>query len=141
MARILVPVDGSASALRALRHAAALAARGRAELHLLHVLPPMPLYGVVPATMHASQYHAACEALAQKALAPALRLVRRMRAAHRVHVVYGDPAASIAERARRLKCGSIVMGTRGLGAVGSLVLGSVATKVIHLAGAPVTLVK
>ena len=33
------------------------------------------------------------------------------------------------------------MGTRGMGPVKSLVLGSVATKVIHLAGAPVTLVK
>jgi nucleotide-binding universal stress UspA family protein len=33
------------------------------------------------------------------------------------------------------------MGTRGLGAVTGMVLGSVATKVIHLANAPVTLVK
>jgi len=33
------------------------------------------------------------------------------------------------------------MGTRGLGPIGSLLLGSVATKVIHLAKTPVTLVK
>jgi nucleotide-binding universal stress UspA family protein len=35
----------------------------------------------------------------------------------------------------------IVMGTRGLGPVKGLVLGSVANKVIHLAEVPVTLVK
>jgi nucleotide-binding universal stress UspA family protein len=35
----------------------------------------------------------------------------------------------------------IVMGTRGQGAVGNLLLGSVATKVIHLSKVPVTLVK
>jgi nucleotide-binding universal stress UspA family protein len=33
------------------------------------------------------------------------------------------------------------MGTRGMGAIGNLVLGSVATKVIHLTEVPVTLVK
>lgn len=35
----------------------------------------------------------------------------------------------------------IVMGTRGMGALGNLALGSTATKVVHLADVPVTLVK
>jgi nucleotide-binding universal stress UspA family protein len=38
-------------------------------------------------------------------------------------------------------CDGIVMGTRGMSAVGNLVMGSVATKVIHLTKLPVTLVK
>jgi nucleotide-binding universal stress UspA family protein len=33
------------------------------------------------------------------------------------------------------------MGTRGMGSVSNMLLGSVATKVIHLADVPVTLVK
>jgi nucleotide-binding universal stress UspA family protein len=33
------------------------------------------------------------------------------------------------------------MGTRGLGALGNVLIGSVATKVIHLAHVPVLLVK
>ncbi len=33
------------------------------------------------------------------------------------------------------------MGTRGMGAVGSLVMGSVAQKVVHRSPVPVTLVK
>jgi nucleotide-binding universal stress UspA family protein len=35
----------------------------------------------------------------------------------------------------------VVMGTRGLGAVTGMLLGSVATKVIHLSDVPVLLVK
>lgn len=48
---------------------------------------------------------------------------------------------AIARAARRLKCESIVMGTRGMGTIGNLFLGSVATRVIHLARIPVTLIK
>jgi nucleotide-binding universal stress UspA family protein len=33
------------------------------------------------------------------------------------------------------------MGTRGMGAIGNVFLGSIATKVVHLASVPVTLVK
>jgi nucleotide-binding universal stress UspA family protein len=56
-------------------------------------------------------------------------------------MVVGDTAEKIAATARRLRCSSIVMGTRGMGMLGTLVLGSIATKVIHLAKVPVTLVK
>ncbi|HET9042709.1 MAG TPA: universal stress protein, partial [Burkholderiales bacterium] len=38
-------------------------------------------------------------------------------------------------------CEGIVMGTRGLGSVATLVLGSVAHKVLHLTHVPITLVK
>ena len=58
-----------------------------------------------------------------------------------LHLVIGDPATAIVKLARRLNCDLIVMGTRGMGKVAGLVLGSVATKVVHLADAPVTLVK
>ncbi|MEN9783544.1 MAG: hypothetical protein RJA24_887, partial [Pseudomonadota bacterium] len=59
----------------------------------------------------------------------------------KVHMVVGETAEKIAATARRLRCSSIVMGTRGMGMLGTLVLGSIATKVIHLAKVPVTLVK
>ena len=138
--RILVPVDGSVGALRAVKHSAAVVKEG-AEVELVNVQPPMPLYGMVRAYMRAPQYRAACAALAEKALKPAIKLLKRARVAHRTHVMYGEPGATIADAARRLKCRAIVMGTRGQGAVGNLLLGSVATKVIHLAKVPVTLVK
>lgn len=141
MKRFLVALDGSAPALRALRYATHLASRLRGELHVVNVQPRMPLYGVVRATMDSAKYHAACEALANKALAPAARLLGRARVKHRLHVRFGEPAATIAAAARELKCTAVVTGTRGLGAVGGLVLGSTATKIVHLARVPVILVK
>jgi nucleotide-binding universal stress UspA family protein len=43
--------------------------------------------------------------------------------------------------AREQRCSLIAMGTRGMGSVANLLLGSVATKVIGLSGIPVLLVK
>jgi nucleotide-binding universal stress UspA family protein len=140
MKRILVPVDGSPGALRALKYAVAHAPQGT-ELQLVNVQPAMPLYGMVRAYMRVPQYRSACGTLAKKALDPALKLARRARVPHRPHVLFGEAGETLADAARRLKCGSIVMGTRGQGAVGNLVLGSVATRVVHLAKVPVTLVK
>ena len=139
--RILVALDGSPAAQRALRVGLVLARRMRGKLELLNVQPPMPIYGMVRAYLDANQYAKACADLAQKALDPAVRAARRAGVAHRTHIMYGEPAKTVADGARKLKCGAIVMGTRGQGAVGNLVLGSVATKVIHLSQVPVTLVK
>jgi nucleotide-binding universal stress UspA family protein len=139
--RILVPVDGSAAAQRAVAHVTALGKSGGMEVILLNVQPPMPLYGMVRAYMQSDEYVAACTAQARKALDPAARLLKRKGVVHKADIVYGEPGACIADAARAKKCDSIVMGTRGHGTVGKLILGSVATKVIHLAKMPVTLVK
>lgn len=56
-------------------------------------------------------------------------------------VAIGDVAQTIADHANAKACTMIVMGTRGMGTVGNLLMGSVATKVIHLANVPVMLVK
>jgi nucleotide-binding universal stress UspA family protein len=56
-------------------------------------------------------------------------------------VLLGEPAEVIASFVDRQRCDMVVMGTRGLGRVGGLLLGSVASKVIHLVKVPVTLVK
>ena len=57
------------------------------------------------------------------------------------HIGIGEPAEIIAQYAREKECDQIIMGTRGLGSVGGLLLGSVAMKVLHLASVPVLLVK
>jgi nucleotide-binding universal stress UspA family protein len=53
----------------------------------------------------------------------------------------GSAAKAVVDYANRAGCDAIVMGTCGMGAVGNLLLGSIATKVLHLARVPVTLVK
>jgi len=74
-------------------------------------------------------------------LAPARKLLVGTGRPYREHVLIGDPAAEIVRVAKAEGVDAIVMGTRGMRALGNLALGSTATKVIHLAEVPVTLVK
>jgi hypothetical protein len=53
----------------------------------------------------------------------------------------GEIAQTITDYAKQQHYDMIVMGTRGMGTIGSLLMGSEATKVVHLASVPVTLVK
>ena len=53
----------------------------------------------------------------------------------------GEPATEIVRVAQEKGVDQIVMGTHGRGAVGSLLMGSVAQRVMHLAKVPVVLVK
>ena len=61
--------------------------------------------------------------------------------AYTLELAEGEIAETLVQYAEREKCDMIVMGTRGMGTVMNLVLGSVTTKVIHLTNIPVTLVK
>jgi nucleotide-binding universal stress UspA family protein len=138
---ILVPLDGSKNALRAVQYAIDVAKRGQTMVHVLNVQQQMDDYGTVPAYVSKRTHREFASERAKAVLEPALERLRRARVRHAAHIVYGDVAPSIARTAQRLKCDSIVMGTRGMGAIGNLLLGSVANKVIHLAKAPVTLIK
>ena len=60
---------------------------------------------------------------------------------HSPHLLVGEAAPAIVEFARSKGCDMIVMGTHGFSTVMGLIMGSVATKVIHLATMPVLLVK
>ena len=52
-----------------------------------------------------------------------------------------EPAQEIAALAASGGFNLIIMGTRGISALGNLLLGSTATQVVHLSSVPVTLVK
>ncbi len=54
---------------------------------------------------------------------------------------FGSIAETIGETARRLEVDTVVMGTRGLGSLSGLLLGSVAHRVVHQVPLPVILVK
>jgi nucleotide-binding universal stress UspA family protein len=110
-------------------------------VHLINVQPAYDEYGMVPAYLSRVKHRELMRARAQAALAPAIARLRRAGVRYVAHAAYGDTASAIVRAARRLRCDSIVMGTRGMGAIGNLLIGSVASRVMHLATTPVTLVK
>lgn len=139
--QVLVPVDGSDCSLRALARAIEAVKPARGVVHLMNVQPAFDDYGMIPAYMTRGKHHELMRARTQAALAPAVARLRRAGVRSLVHTAAGDTASAIVRAARRQGCDSIVMGTRGMGAIGGLIVGSVANKVIHLASVPVTLVK
>jgi len=140
MYRILVPVDGSDVALRALSHAIRLAQLiGEAEVHLLNVQPPIS--GSVGAFVGSENIDRFYREESDNALAPARKLLQDEGLPVHAAMRIGSSGQAIVDYAHELPCDAIVMGTRGLGRIGSLVMGSVATQVVHLAEVPVTLIK
>jgi nucleotide-binding universal stress UspA family protein len=140
MQTVLLPVDGSPSAQRAVEWIAPTLRQPGAQVHLVNVQPPVDAW---EAASHLDpsaivQWQAAASAAI---LDPAAKQLRAAGVTVTTHAVVGDVATSIADRARDLQCDAIVMGTRGLGVIQTLLLGSVAVKVIHLADQPVTLIK
>lgn len=135
---LLVPVDGSDCALRALAYACRRFKQGGFDaLVALNVQPPLPSSRFV--TKQMIREHQA--RLADEALAPARALAARLKVPCRSGFAVGSPAAAIMGSAKKARGDEIVMGTRGLGRWKGLLIGSTATKVIQLADVPVTLVK
>ena len=77
----------------------------------------------------------------EEALHPARELAARLKLDATFYVRTGDPTGQLIALVRETGASEIVMGTRGLGRLGGLLLGSTATKLVQLSPVPVTLVK
>lgn len=139
MFRVLVPVDGSANSDRAVEYLIKQAAGVKTPLdvHVLNVQHPFPgtITGVAE---QARQYH---QEEGMKVLEKYCQRLDRANCKHAHHIGVGDVGEVVAHFARDLKCDHVVMGTRGMGSVANMLLGSAATKVLHLVDVPVVLVK
>ena len=141
MSRMIIAVDGSEVSTKAVQYAMAEHARYKEPPSIVLVTVQVPIGGV-NVKMFISQ-----ESLNQQyreqgmaALAPARALLDAAGIPYDHHIGVGDPGTVIVEFAKAKKCDHIVMGTRGLGALSGLMMGSVATKVVQLSELPVTLV-
>lgn len=140
--RILLATDGSTDAALAAQAAVDLAARSGAELHLVHawVIVPVGTYGfpaVVPLD-YPGMYEESARALLDeqaRAIAAAGGTVTR------THLRMGRPADQIVDTSREIEADLVVLGSRGLGPIRRLVLGSVAGGVMHHATCPVLVVR
>ncbi len=140
MKKILVPVDGSPVAVRAVAYAAELALGAPdTKLVLLNVQQNLEHWrkrGLLNENdIRELRANGESEAVGARELLDKAGIL------YDFEILFGHPAEVIVRVAREQRCGSIVMGTRGLGDVESLLLGSTAYKVIQLAQVPVTLVK
>lgn len=141
MLKILVPVDGSENALRVADHLITKTGwfKGPLEIHLLNV--QHPLHGEVGMFIDSAQIRDYHHDEGLKALADVRARLDGAGVEYDYHIGLGDPAEVIAQYALEKDCDEIIMGSQGMDSIASRLLGSVVTKVLELADAPVVLVK
>ena len=143
MLKMLLAVDGSESASRATQKLIETAGwyKEPLEVELVTVHLPLPQVGgfagsVVSHDMVEKYYSEE----GGKALAPARKLLDAAGVRYVPHILVGEIAQSLVSHAQKTGCRMLYMGTRGMSAMSNLVIGSVATKVLHLGTVPVVLV-
>jgi len=141
--RILIAVDGSKHSLNAVSNLIEHADwyRGPLKAELVYVNPPLPYSGRAAAVIgkkRIARYH---REEGEAALIRARKMLDAAGIDYTAHILIGPAAESIVQQANTLKCGLIFIGTHGRTAAGTMLLGSVANKVIHIAKMPVLLVR
>lgn len=136
------PVDGSASALRAtgalIAHRDWFREPPSVVLLAVHLpVPSLPHMGTVVGKADLERYYAEeCTAM----LAPSRERLAAAGVACEVRTEVGPVAETIVAVARAVGADLIYMGTRGMTALANMALGSVATRVLHVAHIPVVLI-
>ncbi|MCC7083337.1 MAG: universal stress protein [Burkholderiales bacterium] len=138
---MLVAVDGSNTAIRAVQYAAHHAAANPGLRIVLLNVQPRIISGNVRRFASRAQIEAYAHEQADDAMRQAVRILDKAGVRHSQRVATGSVVETILEAAADCHCGRIVLGTRGYGSAKSLLLGSVAYGVVHHAEVPVTVVK
>ena len=142
MLKVMLAVDGSSSAARATETLVKTLGWYREAPHidLLAVHLPVPRFAnmslVVSEKMIEAYYADECNAM----LALSREILDRANAEYAVRTAVGPIAETIIEQAKQRHSDMIYMGTRGMTALSNMVMGSVATRVLHLAHIPVVLI-
>ena len=140
--KILIPVDGSDSANRAVYQVIATAS-------LLKDVPKIFLvnvqWNIASGNVKLFISHKTIDDYYREQGLAALAAVRKKLdvtgLAYSYHISIGTPAEAIVQYAQEQQVDQIIMGAHGQNALSALLLGSVVNKVLHLANVPVLLVK
>jgi universal stress protein A len=138
---VLVPIDFSATADRALEYAIALAQQLHARLTLLHVLhlTPLEMGEMTPGVT--ATYLDDLETDAQHLLQASLERVQRAGLQGDSLLVQGTPTHTIVDAAGTQGVDLIIMGTHGRTGLTHVLLGSVAEHVVRQAPCPVLVIR
>ena len=136
--RIIVAIDGSEHSKRAVSCARELTERFGASLWLVHAYPQ---------TSDLRSYEQFGKLIArrkragQSILDEARKILGEINCEINEELLEGPEAEAILSVAEIQKIGLILMGTRGLGSLEGMLLGSISRKVTHYASCPVMLVR
>jgi len=133
--KITVAIDGSEASENALRIACDLAGKYGSKIDLVHA-PQMETtaYAVGAGAMIVTPSQKELDATGAKILEEAVAVVKDCgQKIAKTHLAHGNAADQVLHCADEWGADLIVMGRRGLGSFGSLVLGSTSLRISHLA--------
>lgn len=136
--KILVATDGSEGAALAIRAAIDLSSRTGSELHVIHVWRLTTFLGYYSLEAAGGSYAEEAERLLEDQ-AVQIRAAGGTLAGS--HLREGRPAEEITKLAEEFDVGLVVIGSRGLGPIKRLVMGSVSEGVVDLAACPTLVVR
>lgn len=141
--KILLAVDGSKHALRAvdclIEHADWYQDKPTVELVTVHLpVPKLPRMGLVVGKNQIQRYYTE---EGEVALSAAKKKLDAAGIAYKAGIQVGQVAETLVRQAVKAGCDLIFIGTHGRSAAGNMLLGSVATKVLHISPIPVLLVR
>ena len=115
--------------------------RSKPEVLPLYVHLPVPRVGGLGSVIGKSAIQRYYQEEGDTALAPTVKLLAKAGFSTEPLILVGPVAETIAAHAKKAGCDFIFLGTRGMTAAANLVMGSVTTKVLHIADVPVILVR
>jgi nucleotide-binding universal stress UspA family protein len=137
--RILVAVDGSKPSMKAVQllveHSDWYREPPSVELVTVHL--PVPRVGHLNKAQLERYYQEEGEGM----LAAAKKKLDGAGIPYKASVLVGSVAEALVKHAKDKRCDLIYIGTRGMSELGKALMGSTATKVLHISDVPVLLVK
>jgi nucleotide-binding universal stress UspA family protein len=141
--RILLAVDGSKHSLNAVQflieHGGWLREKPEPDLVTVHLpVPKLPGMGAAVGKAQLDKYY---QEESDRCLAAAREKLDAAGVRYEAHTLVGPVAESLVKHAKDKRCDLICIGTRGHTGLGGALVGSTATKVVHISNVPVLLVK
>ena len=137
---IMIAVDGSPESLQAVREVLALVQRGlHVDIALVNVQEPASLLQL--ATQDSDAIAAAAVEAGEHLMAPGAALLDAAGVGYSMEVVLGEPSTTLVDMAEQLGADLVLLGVRGMGAIESVLVGSVSKAVISRCSKPVMVVK
>lgn len=141
--KILVAIDGSKAAQRAVKYAIQLVGALRSNNNSITLITVHDDVGLQHARAYVGKEAVAdyLRDISEKELKPARKLLDAAGIKHDMVIQTGHVAAEIVRFAKSGRFDMVVMGSKGRGAIADLLLGSVAQRVTATADRPVLVVK